>query len=40
MRSYFVHLITYKTMVKTEFKINIILMRLIIINFLYFTVVT
>jgi hypothetical protein len=34
-----VHLITYSTMVKTEFKMDIIRMRLIILKFLYFVVV-
>jgi hypothetical protein len=32
-RSNFVHLITYNTTVKTEFKINIIWVRLIILKF-------
>jgi hypothetical protein len=32
------HLITYKTMVKIEFKIDIICVRLIILNFLYYIV--
>jgi hypothetical protein len=39
MGSCMVHLITYSTMVKTEFKMDIIRMRLIILKFLYFVVV-
>jgi hypothetical protein len=31
--SNFIHLITYDTTVKTEFKINIICMRLVILKF-------
>jgi hypothetical protein len=36
MRSCFVHLITLSTMVKTEFKIDIILVRLINLIFLLY----
>jgi hypothetical protein len=39
-RSCFIHLVAYKTMVKTEFKIDIICVRLIILNLLYCVVVT
>jgi hypothetical protein len=39
MRYYFVHLVVYNTMEKTEFKINIIWIRLPILNFLYFVMV-
>jgi hypothetical protein len=35
LRSYFLHLITYNTMVKMEFKMDIICVRLIILKFVY-----
>jgi hypothetical protein len=38
VRSYFVHIIVYNTMAKTEFKIDIICVRLIILNFMYYVV--
>jgi hypothetical protein len=39
MRPCFVHFILYNTMVKSEFKMDIISMRLVILKFLYFVVV-
>jgi hypothetical protein len=35
LRSYFLHLITYNTMVKMEFKMDIICVRLIVLKFVY-----
>jgi hypothetical protein len=39
MRSYFIHLVTYNIMIKPEFKMDIVWMRMIILIFLYFVVV-
>jgi hypothetical protein len=39
MLSCFVHLVIYNTLEKTEFKMDIIWMRLIILKILYFVVV-
>jgi hypothetical protein len=39
MRSYFIHLVAYNIMIKIEFKIDIIQMRLIILKFLYLVLV-